>query len=188
MKKIILFPSIVLLTLISQAFSADKLIKLTLAYPPTGSAIAGQIGLVLEKTETLKIYGFDATIKKLSAEEAKKEISAGKLDLMITTESSYVNLADKNVNVAAISTLGIEDNFQLVNVINKSFSAKNPKAIEKINGAFIDAFYYLTNHKAELNKQYADLAKMSPAAVDAASKINKNYNAKKLSEINIKIQ
>lgn len=182
---------IFILTMTTLFFSltqaAEKPIKIILAYPATGSVIAGQIGMVLERTDTFKIYGFDATVKSMSADEEKAGIVEGKLDVIITTESNYVALTEKNAKVVAFSTLGLEDNFQIVNVINKAYSAKNPKVTEKLNGVFVDAFYYLNNHKNQVNKWYADKARMTPQAVDTASKVNKNYNAKRLSEISVKI-
>lgn len=189
------FLSLLLFVLITPAMAAKMTIsnieiptKIVIAYPIKGTAIGGQIGLILEKTDILKIYGFNPTIKRMKTDkELQTAILKNGADVLITTESNYVAMTEINAKVQAISTLGLEKDFQLVNVIHKDFSAKNPKAVEKLNGAFIDAFYYLINHKAEVNKWYADLAKSTPKAVDSASLLNKNYGAKKLSEIDIKI-
>jgi hypothetical protein len=181
----------ILATLFSSVVFAakDSSININFAYPQTGTAIGAQIGLILERTDIFKIYGFKAKIQKLkTSSELQKTIVEGINDVVIMTESDYVALTEKNAKVQAISTLGTEKNFQLVNVINKAYSEKNKEAEERLNGAFVDAFYYLVNHKVEVNKWYADIAKMKPAEVDAASQTNKNYNAKKLSEITIKIQ
>lgn len=186
MKSLVLLLVIVLSTSLT---AAEKLIKLNLSYPQTGTAIGGQIGLILEKTDILKIHGFTSDIKRTKTiKELQTVIVEKSADVVITTEMSYVELADKNANVTVFSTLGTEGNRQLVNVVNKAFSAKNPTATEKLNSAFVDAFYYLINHKAQVNKWYSDLAKLTPDAVDAASLTNKNYKAKNLGEINIKIQ
>jgi ABC-type nitrate/sulfonate/bicarbonate transport system substrate-binding protein len=188
MKNFVLFLATLFISTAMAATTAEKPIKINFAYPVQGTVIGAQIGLVLEKTDVLKIYGFDATIKSMKSDkELQTAIVNGLADVMITTESNYIDLTEKNANVTVFSTLGLEKNFQLVNVINKAFSLKNPKAVEKLNGAFVDAFYYLINHKTEVNIWYANIAKMTPQAVDAASKLNKNYNAKKLSDINIKI-
>ena len=189
------FLSLLFLVFITPAMAAKMTIsnieiptKIVIAYPINGTAIGGQIGLILEKTDILKIYGFNPTIKRMKTDkELQMAILKNGTDVLITTESNYVAMTETNANVQAFSTLGLEKDFQLVNVIHKDFSAKNPKAVEKLNGAFIDAFYYLINHKAEVNKWYADIAKSTPKAVDSASLVNKNYSAKKLSEIDIKI-
>lgn len=188
LSKLFLTTAALLLSVSSFAVENEKLIKLNFAYPESGTVIGGQIGLVLEKTDIFKIYGFEAHIKRIQNEkELQKSMNDGLYDVIITTESNYVALTEKNATVTAISTLGIEKDFQLVNVINKSFSTKNPKAVEKLNGAFRDAFYYLNTHKSEVNNWYAQLSKMTPKAVDTASRINKNYNAKTINDINLKI-
>ncbi|MBC7537798.1 MAG: hypothetical protein H7281_03195 [Bacteriovorax sp.] len=187
MKIFILIASL-FITSTMAATKTETPIKINFAYPALGTAIGAQIGLILEKTEIFKIYGFDASIKSMTSDkELQTALVDGLADVIITTESNYVALTEKNAKATVISTLGLEKDFQLVNVLSKSYSLKNPKALEKLNGAFVDAFYYLINHKAEVNKWYGDIAKMSPQAVDAASKLNKNYNAKKLSDINIKV-
>lgn len=170
------------------ATKTEKLIKINIAYPAQSTVIGGQIGLILEKSDILKIYGFDATIKRLNSDqELQAAIIEKTADVIITTEANYTALTEKKANVVAFSTLGLEKDFRLMNIINKAYSLKNSKVTEKLNGAFIDAFYFLITRKAQVNKWYADISNMSPEAIDTDSKINKNYNAKNLSDINIKI-
>lgn len=172
----------------ASVFSAEQLVKINFAYPTSGTVIGGQIGLILEKTDIFKIYGFEASIKRLKSDgELQKALVTGAADVIITTESNYVALTEKNANVIAFSTLGLEKDFQLVNVINRNYQQKNTKATDKLNAALVDAFYYLTNHKAEVNKWYASISKLTPKNIDTISRTNKNYNSKKLSEINIQI-
>lgn len=188
MKTFVLIFAMLLMSSAIAATKTEKPIKINFIYPESGTVIGGQIGLILEKTDIFKIYGFVATIKRLKSDkELQTAMVDGSADVMITTESNYVALTEKNANLIAFSTLGLEKNFQIVNVINKAYSLKNPKVSEKLNGAFVDAFYYLINHKPEVNKWYGDISNMLPEAVDTASKVNKNYNAKNFSEINIKI-
>ena len=85
-----------------------------------------------------------------------------------------------------VKLLGTSD-FDLINLVSKSYASKDPQIIENLNSAFIEAFYYFISHKEEVNKWYAEFLKISPETLDAASKVNKNYNVKKLSEIKIKI-
>ncbi len=267
-------------TALAAPTAPEKLIKLNLGYPALGTVISAQIGLVLEKTEILKIYGFDATVKGLDTEkELKTAMVSNQLDAILTSESIFVILRGSKFEPYAISTLGsagrlalvvknggpiqklsdlkgkkigalfgttvhqralewknkiddkgielvslasiaalnsalqagsvdaimswdpyLEDalrakkvrllgtsDFDLINLLSKSYSDKNPKAIEKLNGAFIDAFYYFITHKEQVNKWYSDMLGISIDTLDAASKVNKNYNAKKLSDIDIKI-
>jgi len=77
--------------------------------------------------------------------------------------------------------------FDLVNIISAEFAKKNLQSEKAINEALKDAIFYLVLHKKEVNKWYADLIKIDPEVIDRASKINKNYNVKKISEINLKI-
>jgi ABC-type nitrate/sulfonate/bicarbonate transport system substrate-binding protein len=262
------------------ATKPEKLIKLNFAYPAQGTVISAQIGLILEKTDILKIYGFDATVKGMgTGKELKIAMVSDQADVILTSESNFVVLRGSKYEAYAISTLGsagrlalvvknngkinkledlkgkkigalfgttvhqralewknkidskgielinlgsigalssaleadsidavmmwdpyLEDavrskkvkilgtsEFDLINVMSKSFADKNPKAIEKINAALVDAFYYFINHKDEVNKWYSAISQISPETLDAASKVNKNYNAKRLSDIDIKI-
>lgn len=268
------------LTSAMAAPKTEKLIKLNFAYPALGTVISSQVGLVLEKTDILKIYGFDAKVTGLgTGKELKTAMLSGQADAILTSESVFVVLRGSNFEVNAISTLGsagrlalvVKNNgsihtladlkgkkigalfgttvhqralewknkidpkgielvnlgsiaaltsaleagsvdaimmwdpfleeairthkvtllgtsdFDLINLMSKSYMDKNPKAMEKLNGALVDAFYYFINHKDEVNKWYSAITKISPETLDAASKVNKNYNVKKLSDIDIKI-
>lgn len=184
MKKRVL---ICMLLLSSFSVMAENKIKISVAYPSNGSVIAGQIGLVLDRTDTLKIYGLDGSVKATTLDEANAGIVEGKYDLILTTENNFIKIVDKNAKVKAISTLGTENNSQLLNVINIAFGTKNKNIEEKLNGVMRDAFYYLITHKKEVNNWYATIAKMPVATIESISKTNKNYNAESLPDINIKI-
>ena len=77
--------------------------------------------------------------------------------------------------------------FDLVNIITAEFVKKNPEAEKAINEALREAIFYLVMHKNEVNKWYSDLIKIDQDVIDRATNINKNYNVKKISEINLKI-
>jgi ABC-type nitrate/sulfonate/bicarbonate transport system substrate-binding protein len=77
--------------------------------------------------------------------------------------------------------------FDLVNIISADYVKNNPKSEIEINEALKEAIFYLVQHKKEVNKWYSDLIKIDEDVIDRATKINKNYNAKKLSQIQLKI-
>ncbi len=278
-----LLVSLLLSFALSSAMAApkqEKLIKLNFAYPALGTVISAPIGMILERTDILKIYGFDATVKGLgTGKELKTAMISDQADAILTSESNFQVLRASNFEAYAISTLGsagrlalvvkndgkiskLEDlkgkkigalfgttvqqralewknkidpkgislvnlgsnaalvsaleaggvdaimmwdpfleealrtkkvkllgtsDFDLINLISKSYADKHPEAIKKLNGALVDAFYYYINHKEQVNKWYSEVVKISPETLDAASKVNKNYNVTKLSDIDIKI-
>ncbi|MGZ3809848.1 MAG: ABC transporter substrate-binding protein, partial [Bacteriovorax sp.] len=109
-------------------------------------------------------------------------LEAGSVDAIMMWDP----FLEEAIRTHKVKLLGTSD-FDLINLLSKSYADKNPKALEKLNGALVDAFYYFINHKDEVNKWFSQVAKISPETIDAASKVNKNYNVTKLSDINIKI-
>jgi ABC-type nitrate/sulfonate/bicarbonate transport system substrate-binding protein len=77
--------------------------------------------------------------------------------------------------------------FDLVNIISADFVKKNPDSEKAINDALKEAIFYLVQHKIEVNKWYSDLVKIDASVIDRATSINKNYNVKKISDIDLKI-
>lgn len=77
--------------------------------------------------------------------------------------------------------------FDLVNIVSKSYTDKNPEVIARLNAALREAFFYFVTHKKEVNKWYADLVKIDSDILDRASSINKNYNVKKVQDLKMQI-
>ncbi|MBC7538464.1 MAG: ABC transporter substrate-binding protein [Bacteriovorax sp.] len=180
-----------------------------LAISSLGSA--GRLALVvknngkinkLEELTGKKIGALFGTTVHLRALEWKNKIDPKGIELINLGSIAALSSALESNSVDAImmwdpfledairnkkvKLLGTSD-FDLIDLVSKSYANKNPQAIEKLNAAFVDAFYYFITHKEEVNKWYAESLKISPETLDAASKINKNYNVKKVSEININI-
>jgi ABC-type nitrate/sulfonate/bicarbonate transport system substrate-binding protein len=104
------------LTLISFCFlslataladTTEKPIKFTMAYPISGPQVIAQIGLILEKTDILKTNGLDTFIKSVPTEkDALKDIAAGNVEATLCTETGFILLRGKKVDVYAVSSLG----------------------------------------------------------------------------------
>jgi ABC-type nitrate/sulfonate/bicarbonate transport system substrate-binding protein len=83
-------------------------------------------------------------------------------------------------------TLGQKE-FDLVNIVSADYFKKNPNVEQKINDSLKEAIFYLVQHKNEVNQWYSNLIKIDESVIDRATSINKNYNVKKMNEIDLKI-
>ncbi len=73
--------------------------------------------------------------------------------------------------------------FDLINIVSKTYADKDQKIISRLNDSLRDAFFYFVTHKKEVNSWYAEQVKIDADTLDRASSINKNYNVKKVTEL-----
>jgi ABC-type nitrate/sulfonate/bicarbonate transport system substrate-binding protein len=80
--------------------------KVRIGYPSAGALINGQVGLVLANTDILARNGLDAEVVPfLYGTQMQEALLAGKIDVALTSEANFVNLAAK-FPCKVIATLG----------------------------------------------------------------------------------
>jgi sulfonate transport system substrate-binding protein len=79
------------------------------------------------------------------------------------------------------------EDLDLVIVSSKEYAEKHPEAINKLKKSIAEAALHMAKNKVEVNKMYSALNGLDVKIIDLASKANPNYNAKKLSDIDLKI-
>lgn len=279
MKKMIPLLALAIFGLLScQKEQKSELIPLRLAYPASGTIITAQVGQVLEKTDILKKHGFAATITAMgTGREMKTALTAGQLDVSMTSESNFIVLRGQGFDAIAFSSLGsagrvglmtsiksgiesisdlkgkkiatiygtslhrpaviwakeaggaevmnipktgtirssietgaiaagtsldpyiegdlkagtmkllAEAEFDLINVMSRSYLEQYPGVITKLNEALKEATYYMASHQDEVNGWFAEISKLDIETIHVSSLHNKNYQAKTLDEVDLSI-
>lgn len=75
----------------------------------------------------------------------------------------------------------------LIVISSKKFMDAHPDANKKFKEALKEAVFYFSQHKDEVNKWYAETSKIDEKQIDAVSKTNRNYNVKKIKDVNVAI-
>ncbi|OGS12402.1 MAG: hypothetical protein A2234_02885 [Elusimicrobia bacterium RIFOXYA2_FULL_58_8] len=80
--------------------------KIRIGYPSAGSLISGQIGAILERTDILERNGLEGEVTPfLYGPPMQEALLAGHIDVALTSEANFVNLAAK-FPCKMIATLG----------------------------------------------------------------------------------
>jgi ABC-type nitrate/sulfonate/bicarbonate transport system substrate-binding protein len=116
MKRIIRFVLVVAALLSSvRSVSADEsLTPIRIAYPPSGTIISAQVGLVLEKTDILRKNGFDPKLFAMSnGRDMKLALVSDKVDVILTSEANFVVLLAEGFDAIGVASLGAGGNMGL---------------------------------------------------------------------------
>jgi ABC-type nitrate/sulfonate/bicarbonate transport system substrate-binding protein len=76
--------------------------------------------------------------------------------------------------------------FDLVTVASPGFHG-NADAVKRLNAATREALLYVSQHKDEVNKWFSQIARLDVKTIDDASRLNSNYSAKTLEDVNLNI-
>lgn len=77
--------------------------------------------------------------------------------------------------------------FDLINVMARSYLEKHPGVIAKLNEALREATYYMATHHDEVNGWFGEISKLDTETIHVSSLHNKNYQAKTLQEVDLRI-
>jgi ABC-type nitrate/sulfonate/bicarbonate transport system substrate-binding protein len=126
-----------------QPISQEPAIKIRLAYPAAGTLISGQVGLVMQKTDILKQNGLEAEIFPMATgKEMKTAMTAGKVDVILTSESNFVVLLGQGFECYGIASLGTDGQMGLV--VSASSDIKH---IPELKGGKIGTLFGTSVHK-----------------------------------------
>lgn len=79
-----------------------------------------------------------------------------------------------------------QQSFDLITVSNQSF-ARNKDFVHRYNSATKEALIYLSKNKAEVNSWFAAMSKLDLKSVEDASRLNRNYSAQKMADIDLSL-
>ncbi len=125
-----------------------------------------------------------SAIGPLRAALASKELdAAGIFDPWIED-----GLASKSLHILKNDDGSLaRDDLDLIIVVSKDYADKNPEALPKFKKALQMATLEMAQKKNEINKQYSALNGLDVKIIHQASLSNPNYNAKKSSDVDLKI-
>lgn len=98
--------------------------NIRIAYPALGTVISGQVGTVLQNTDTLTKNGLSADITPMNTgKEMKLALVGNQVDVILTSESNFVVLLGQGFKCYAIASLGSDGKMGLV--VNEDSGIKN---------------------------------------------------------------
>lgn len=79
-----------------------------------------------------------------------------------------------------------ERDFDLITIASAKFH-ENVDTVQRFNDATREALLYVAQNKTQVNTWFSQMAKLDVKTIDDASKLNANYQAKTLSDVDLKI-
>lgn len=76
--------------------------------------------------------------------------------------------------------------FDLITVASPAFQG-NKDAVARLNAATKEALLYVAQNKTKVNGWFSQMAKLDIKTIDDASRLNQNYQAKSLADVNLNI-
>jgi ABC-type nitrate/sulfonate/bicarbonate transport system substrate-binding protein len=76
--------------------------------------------------------------------------------------------------------------FDLITIASPGFH-QDPDAVQRLNAATKEALLYVAQHKEQVNKWFSQMAKLDVKTIDDASRLNANYSAKSLNDVDLSI-
>ncbi|MBT0665858.1 ABC transporter substrate-binding protein [Geobacter pelophilus] len=80
-----------------------------------------------------------------------------------------------------------QEPLELIAISSKKFAERNPGALERFQKGFKEAVFYFVTNKQQVNKWYSEVSKVDYKLIDKVSRINRNYDKKRLEKIDIRI-
>ncbi|MFH1642201.1 MAG: NrtA/SsuA/CpmA family ABC transporter substrate-binding protein [Nanoarchaeota archaeon] len=75
----------------------------------------------------------------------------------------------------------------LIVVMSADYADKNPEAVSKFRETLKETAFYMSQNKKSVTQWYSELSKLEPEFIDQVSKVNNNYNAITMDDIDISI-
>ena len=108
--------------------------------------------------------------------------ASGDVDAMLTFDP-YLSQGLKNREYRILRKTGLDG----IVLMSAAYESAHPGSAKKFNAALREAAYYVAAHKETTNAWAGALSGMPAALLADASKVNANYNAKNISDIDLKI-
>lgn len=80
-----------------------------------------------------------------------------------------------------------EEPLELIAIASKKFADRNPVALERFQKAFREAVFHFVTNKQQVNRWYSEVSKIDMKLIDKVSRGNRNYDKKRLEQIDIRI-
>ena len=109
-------------------------------------------------------------------------LEAGKIDAAILWDP---HLSD-SVQRGTVRVLRQEP-LELIAIASKKFVDRNPGDLERFQKSFREAVLYFVKHKPEVNRWFSETAKIDMDLIDSVCRSNRNYDKKRLEDIDIRI-
>lgn len=107
---------------------------------------------------------------------------SGDVDAMVTFDP-YLTQGLKNRDYRILRRTGLDG----IVLMSAAYEKEHPGSAKRFNEALREATYYVASHKEETNGWSAALSGMPAGLLAEASKANANYNAKRLSDVDLTI-
>jgi ABC-type nitrate/sulfonate/bicarbonate transport system substrate-binding protein len=80
-----------------------------------------------------------------------------------------------------------QEPLELIAIASKKFIERTPGALERFQKGFKEAVFHFVSNKQQVNQWYSDLSKIDTKLIDSVSRTNRNYDKKRLEQIDIRI-
>ena len=107
---------------------------------------------------------------------------SGDVDAIVTFDP-YLTQGVKKHEYRVLRKTGLDG----IVLMSGAYETAHPGSAKKFNGALREAAYYVASHKDETNAWAGALSGMPADLLAEASKANANYNAKKISDVDLRI-
>ncbi|MEK6258019.1 MAG: ABC transporter substrate-binding protein [Planctomycetota bacterium] len=153
----------------------------TIGVPFGGGSHPYLLHMLKESSLTWEGTNSDVKLINLKPSEHLIALKQGSIDAVATWEPTASILASEGgIKIDEARHVGFV-------VVRKSFAAKNPELIVNLLVSYIEANFFVANHRQESDDWFADVSKYDPKLIRRITILEKNTKAQSLSDVSITV-